>query len=99
MCRLGKQLVLDGADFDVAHGESVALLGSSGSGKTTLLRLIAGFEMAERGEVLIAGKPASRDGRGLILPHRRGIAMLFHQIRQFLKLVEEYNLTLEDDKS
>ena len=94
VCRLGKQCVLDGADFDVAHGESVALLGSSGSGKTTLLRLIAGLEMAERGEVLIAGKPASRGGRLLIPPHRRGIAMLFQDLALWPNLTVAGNVRL-----
>ncbi len=94
VCRLGKQLVLDGADFVVAHGESVALLGSSGSGKTTLMRLIAGLEMAERGEVLIAGKTASRDGRLLIPPHRRGIAMLFQDLALWPNLTVAGNVRL-----
>ena len=94
VCRLGKQLVLDGTDFDVAGSESVALLGSSGSGKSTLLRVIAGLEMAERGEVLIAGKPASRDGRLLIPPHRRGIAMLFQDLALWPNLTVAGNVRM-----
>ena len=70
ICRLGNQLVLNNTDFDLSHGESVALLGSSGSGKTTLLRVIAGLEVAEHGEVQIDGTPASKDGRLLVPPHR-----------------------------
>jgi len=80
VCRLGKQLVLSGADIDVAPGESIALLGGSGSGKSTLLRVIAGLQIAEQGEVLIAGKPALCGGRLLIPPHRREIAMLFQDL-------------------
>jgi iron(III) transport system ATP-binding protein len=94
MCRLGKQLVLGGTDFDVADNESVALLGSSGSGKSTLLRVIAGLEIAERGEVLIGGKPASRDGRLLIPPHRRGIAMLFQDLALWPNLTIAGNVRL-----
>lgn len=94
VCRLGKQLVLSGTDFDVADNESVALLGSSGSGKTTLLRVIAGLEIAERGEVWIAGKPATRDGRKLIPPHRRGIAMLFQDLALWPNLTVVKNVRL-----
>jgi ABC-type Fe3+/spermidine/putrescine transport system ATPase subunit len=94
VCRLGKQLVLSGTDFDVADNESVALLGSSGSGKTTLLRVIAGLEIAECGEVWIAGKPATRDGRKLITPHRRGIAMLFQDLALWPNLTVAKNVRL-----
>ncbi len=41
--------------LDVADGEIMALLGPSGSGKTTLLRLIAGFEQADDGRILLGG--------------------------------------------
>lgn len=94
VCRLGKQLVLDGTDFDVTGSESVALLGSSGSGKSTLLRVIAGLEIAERGEILIAGTPASHDGRLLIPPHRRGIAMLFQDLALWPNLTVAGNVRL-----
>ena len=94
VCRLGKQVVLNGTDFDVADNESVALLGSSGSGKSTLLRVIAGLETAERGEVLIAGKRASHDGRLLIPPHRRGIAMLFQDLALWPNLTVASNVRL-----
>ena len=36
--------VLEGVDFTLNTGASVALTGASGSGKSTLLNIIAGFE-------------------------------------------------------
>lgn len=93
-CRLGKQLVLNGADFNVADSESVALLGGSGSGKSTLLRVIAGLQSAEQGEVSIAGKPVSRDGRLLVPPHQRGIAMLFQDLALWPNLTVTGNIRL-----
>ena len=94
VCRLGKQRVLHGTDFTVTDHQSVALLGSSGSGKSTLLRVIAGLEIAERGEVSIAGKPASRDGRLLMPPHRRGISMLFQDLALWPNLTAAGNVRL-----
>ena len=42
--------------LEIASGTLVALLGPSGCGKTTTLRIIAGFEQADAGQVLIGGK-------------------------------------------
>ncbi len=93
-CRLGDHLVLEDARLEVAGGESLALLGSSGSGKSTLLRIIAGLEIPERGEVLLAGRPATRDGRLLIAPHRRGVAMLFQDLALWPNLSVAGNVRL-----
>ncbi len=94
VCRLGKQLVLDGTDFDVQANESVALLGCSGSGKSTLLRVIAGLELPEQGEVLVEGQAATQAGRYLIPPHQRGIAMLFQDLALWPNLTVAGNVRL-----
>jgi sulfonate transport system ATP-binding protein len=49
----GTKHVLAGVDLDIQRGEFVTLLGRSGTGKTTLLRILAGLELADRGEVLV----------------------------------------------
>src|SRR5476651_1154544 len=56
----GGVVALPGVDLAVKRGEFCTLLGASGSGKTTLLKIIAGFEMPDRGSVFIAGKDVSR---------------------------------------
>lgn len=48
---------LRGANMEVSKGEFVCLLGASGCGKSTLLRIVAGFETATSGEVLMWGTP------------------------------------------
>jgi ABC-type nitrate/sulfonate/bicarbonate transport system ATPase subunit len=55
--------VLDDITFDVRPREFVSVLGPSGCGKTTLLRIIVGIETADRGQVLIDGRPAGPAGR------------------------------------
>lgn len=52
--------ILDIAEFDVAAGEQIALVGSSGSGKTTLLHVIAGISRPDSGEVLVDGQDITR---------------------------------------
>ena len=48
---------LDGVNFSVARGETVAIVGPSGAGKTTLFSLILRFHDPALGSVLIDGVP------------------------------------------
>lgn len=58
--RFGSVTAVDNLDLAVREGEFLTLLGPSGSGKTTVLRLIAGFERATEGRVLVGGREVSR---------------------------------------
>ena len=52
----GAQLtVLDDVSFDLAQGDTFAIVGPSGSGKTTLLGLCAGLDRASSGSVTLNG--------------------------------------------
>ncbi|MBM3596625.1 MAG: ABC transporter ATP-binding protein [Alphaproteobacteria bacterium] len=59
---------LAGIDLDVAAGEFLTLVGPSGCGKSTLLNIVAGFEQASGGEVVMDGRPIAEPGpeRGVV---------------------------------
>lgn len=63
-----RQYALRGANFSVAAGEFVCLVGHSGCGKSTILNLIAGYIKPDRGEVLVDGERVERPGpdRGVV---------------------------------
>ena len=54
--------VLDGIDFKIDPGESVAIVGPSGCGKTTLVNVILGISTATEGEILVGGVPIQKLG-------------------------------------
>jgi phospholipid/cholesterol/gamma-HCH transport system ATP-binding protein len=54
--RFGKQVVLDGVNFNVNEGETVALLGPSGTGKSVLLKHIIGLIHPDRGTIIVDEK-------------------------------------------
>jgi spermidine/putrescine transport system ATP-binding protein len=76
--RFGDVAALDGVSLDVVRGEFISLLGPSGCGKTTLLRIIAGFERADSGDVLIGGKSVLR-----LPPEKRPVNMVFQRYALF----------------
>lgn len=57
--RFGAVLALDGVDFEVAHGEVLAILGDNGAGKSTLIKCISGVHRFDSGTIEIEGKPVS----------------------------------------
>jgi putative ABC transport system ATP-binding protein len=76
---------LRGVDLDIEAGEFVAIMGPSGCGKSTLLNLIAGLDVADEGDITIAGEPVTgRSEDELARMRRRHVGIVF----QFFNLLE-----------
>ena len=73
--------------FTAEEGEFVTLLGPSGCGKTSLLKLIAGFHVADEGEILIGGKNVNN-----VPPEKRNTAMCFQSYALFPHLNVSHNI-------
>ncbi|HEY4717665.1 MAG TPA: ATP-binding cassette domain-containing protein, partial [Anaerolineales bacterium] len=87
----GKMPAVYDISFKVDKGKVLAILGPSGSGKTTLLRLIAGFEIPDRGRVLLGGREVSRPDH-YISPEKRGGGMVFQDYALFPHLSVAQNV-------
>ncbi len=83
----GKNPVLRDISLEIAEGEFLTILGESGSGKTTLLRIIAGFENANSGEILMQG--ARFDD---LPPYRRRVNTVFQHYALFPHLTVQQNV-------
>lgn len=85
----GDRRVLDGADLDIAPGETVALVGATASGKTTLISLVPRLFDVDGGRVTLDGTDV-RDIR--LRDLRRHVGMAFEEPSLFSASVRE-NLT------
>ena len=83
----GETLVVKNLNLDIDHGEFVTMLGPSGSGKTTCLMMLAGFETATYGDIMLNGNPINN-----IPPHKRGIGMVFQNYALFPHMTVNENL-------
>jgi putative spermidine/putrescine transport system ATP-binding protein len=85
--RYGAVDAVDGVSLDVSAGEFVTILGPSGSGKTTLLKLIAGFEGADSGRILVDGVDVTD-----LDPSVRNIGMVFQNYALFPHMTVARNI-------
>ena len=83
----GETLVVKNLNLDIAKGEFLTMLGPSGSGKTTCLMMLAGFETATHGDIVLDGRPINN-----VAPHRRDIGMVFQNYALFPHMTVSENL-------
>ena len=70
--------VLDNLNVSIKKNEFLTLLGPSGCGKTTTLRIIAGFEEADKGEILFNDTNISN-----LPPYKRQVNTVFQKYALF----------------
>jgi spermidine/putrescine ABC transporter ATP-binding subunit len=74
----GPVIAVDGIDLEIGAGEFVTLLGPSGSGKTTTLMMIAGFQEATDGSILVGDRDITD-----LPPNHRDIGVVFQHYALF----------------
>ena len=96
--RFGKQVVLNGVDFEVREGETVALLGPSGTGKSVLLKHIIGLIHPDLGTIIVDGKDVNKLKRKELSELRSGIGYVFQNGALFdsMNVLENVRLGIID---
>lgn len=85
--KFGDFVAIDDLTLDIYEQEFFALLGPSGCGKTTLMRMLAGFEIATSGSILLDGQDIAR-----IPPNKRAVNMMFQSYALFPHLSVANNI-------
>jgi phospholipid/cholesterol/gamma-HCH transport system ATP-binding protein len=75
----GPKVVLDGAELDVAAGESLVIIGGSGTGKSVLLKHVVGLLRPDSGTVEVDGTAVEKLGNREITEFRRKFGMAFQE--------------------
>jgi len=76
--KYGQQAAVQNVSFTIGRGEFFCLLGPSGCGKTTILRMIAGFEKASSGQILLEGSDITA-----LPPNKRDVNTVFQNYALF----------------
>ena len=84
----GTSLVVKDLNLSISKGEFLTMLGPSGSGKTTCLMMLAGFETATSGQIMLSGRDINA-----VAPHKRGIGMVFQSYALFPHMTVSENLS------
>jgi fructose transport system ATP-binding protein len=54
--RYGQVTAIDGADFDLYHGEILAVIGDNGAGKSSMIKALAGAVIPDEGKIMLDGE-------------------------------------------
>ena len=73
----GPQLILDGVNLQIDHGQSAVIIGRSGGGKSVLLKHLIGLLQPDAGEVSVDGEKITRMTERQLLRVREKFGMVF----------------------
>jgi len=79
--RDGEVVALDDVSLEITKGEFVFIVGPSGSGKSTFMRLLTREQIADSGEVWVAGKNLKKLRRWKVPLLRREIGYVFQDFK------------------
>lgn len=68
---------VDGVDFQIRPGETLALVGESGSGKSSLARALVGLSPVASGQARLQGQPLTGISRRELRRHRGALQLVF----------------------
>jgi putative ABC transport system ATP-binding protein len=94
----GALTILQEVNFELASGQSLAVVGASGSGKSTLLSLLAGLDTPSHGSVVLSGQDMYSMNEDQRAAHRaRHVGFVFQnfQLIGHLTALENVMLPLE----
>ena len=83
--------VLRGANFDMAEGERIAVVGESGVGKSTLLHILGTLDRPTSGQILFRGKELPLDNETALCEFRNrqiGFVFQFHYLLPDFSAIE-----------
>ena len=92
-----KVSVLNGIDFSVKKGDTVAIEGASGSGKSTLLLLLAGLDNPTKGQLFLFGQIREEIAASDMLRIRNnliGVVYQHHHLLPEFSIVENVAMPL-----
>ena len=92
--------ILRNIDFNVPHGQFLAIMGASGSGKSTLLGLLAGLDTITSGSIVLDGEDITNLGEDQLARLRgRKIGFVFQSYQLVPTLTAEENILLPAELS
>ena len=90
--RFGPVEVLHGVDLDLRAGKVLALIGENGAGKSTTMKILAGYQPATEGRILLDGQPVTFSS--LHEGEQAGIVMIHQEFNLAEQLTVEQNVFL-----
>lgn len=96
-----KKQALSNINLSIARGDFVAIMGASGSGKSTLMNILAGYDKATKGNVIIENTEIqSMDEKNMANFRRNNLGFIFqnYQLMNSLNIKENIALPMILDK-